>query len=499
MDPDYSDGTFQSDGKSRIVCSAGGDIWTYEPNNHSDPNSNMLRITDLSDPNTTYAVVDKLYEPKWSEDGNMIAFVLRWADNSSYPGDGDVYVINNVQNIINKSRQPISSWSDGDLYVIADSTSPEWSPSFSMNNSMVSYDVDYNNYFNNVDFWNNPDNEFLNCDFDAYKENSLGSGSASVIEARGFNEGLIKWAPAGGDVFAYITRTTDGAYHLSTFNDSSIGGFTQKKFKSTEPVYTLHDNSGAFVKIPTEMFSQYAGDLKIVVPTYIPENGNNILPIGEYRSFSINNEYAETESNNISITIPFTRAEIRNIKNINGLALYYRDKNSNTWDKVNSTITVQKNRNGYISANVNKLGTFGVFFDNKYKGTATSITDLEKIRIVPNPLIINDGKSETGSLDNGIIFDSLPDDLKSVNIYDVAGEKVAHWTSAKGDKVMVYKKSPDAPSYISSYYPSLAVDGAVIRWIVKNDQYKNIVSGIYFAVFKDDKGNKNIKKVAIIK
>ncbi|MCK5398965.1 lamin tail domain-containing protein, partial [bacterium] len=196
-DPHWGSWSNQASGTEMLLCSISGELWVCNPVTIRNTDVSLIKLTELTSGTytDTYAVSDKLMQPKWAPDNTAITFVRRHAGEGVT--NSDIYVIDNIQSYI-AAVNTVSSWANSDVELISGYSEPCWSPSISVDGTQVSYVIDQNNAFSNVDFWTDPDGEFASANFDAYYEAVDGSQSdGSVLEANPYNEGFMKWAPAG--------------------------------------------------------------------------------------------------------------------------------------------------------------------------------------------------------------------------------------------------------------------------------------------------------------
>ena len=285
-DPDWTDSVNQWNETEKIVVSISGDIWVADPATIASDNVSLIRLTAFSDPYSTYSTDDKILQPKWSEDNKSITFVRR------HPGSGvtetDIYVIENVQALLSTGAT-ITSFSHPDLKLITNSTEIHpWSPSFSVDSSMLSFVNDVSGNFNNVTFWSTPGLAISASNFDAMMEKASGlDGPATVMESTALNEGFMKWAPAGGDRFTFVERSADGIYSLKVISNQITVGFNRKDKNSGK----IFDYS--YSGIVLSQNDLYNGNLSIKAP-FINVNEFKIPKgfkyIGESREILINTE-----------------------------------------------------------------------------------------------------------------------------------------------------------------------------------------------------------------
>ena len=140
-----------------------------------------------------------------------------------------------------------------------------------------------------------------------------------------------------------------------------------------------------------------------------------------------------------------------------------------------------------------RLGTYGIFgrqIDNEF--------ELYQVRVYPNPYRPNDEQENTGTLEGGIVFDRMPEDVEDIKIYNVAGDLVA--TKDNAIKFYSIEELADIQDNYTlglDTYPDLF--GAVAVWMADNDAGKKVASGLYIAVFTASNGDSQIRKLVIIR
>ncbi len=400
LDPSWGSSSNQADGIERVVCSISGELWVFNPASIVNDSSSLIKLTTLTTGNyhDTYAVSDKLLQPKWSPDNTMITFVRRFAGSGVV--ESDIYVYNNVQSHISNDLD-ITSWSNADLERISSYTKPTWSPSISVDGTQVSYVVDVNNLFNNVLFWSDPDGQFASANFDAYYEKSDGSESGNILEDNSYNEGFMKWAPAGGDQYTYTSRDTNGNYFLSVINHPMTMGFNKLGLLST------HDYSYSYIDIYSSENS--FDSVTIETPINIPSvKHENYKYIGECRYFTLNG--SDSTEIDGTVSIHFMNAEVRNT-NVSNLTLMHYDELNGKWVKLNSNVTLDS-IGGNVTANVKSLGYFAIASYNK-------ANDSGDVAIVyPNPYTpLKDTSHTEINIESDFQIDNIA-------IFTVSGEKL---------------------------------------------------------------------------
>ena len=483
VDPHWTSSVNQISGTEMVVCSISGDLWVFDPATIETSDQSLEQLTTLTTSYTdTYAYSDKMLNPHWSPDNTKITFVRRLAGTGVV--DSDIYVLNNVQNIIS-SKTPVTSLSDANLILISQNNYPSWSPSISVDNTQISYVTDINNKFDNVSFWTQPDNVFASANFDSLYEKSDGTqGSPGVLENNPYNEGFMKWAPAGGDQFVYVFRKDDGSYGISVINHPVKAGFVKGG------ILKVSDYSLSSAEI--ESYTNIINDLSIESPLYIPGKSNIPgHPIGEYRLIKINsNPYFPYIMGNIKIH--FMNSEIRN-SDVKYLKLFYYDELSNSWEMIPSSIGYDK-LGGALTGRVNNAGYYAI---SSLKATNT-YDNFSAVRVYPNPFVPGDNDINTGNYKGGVIIDKLPDNIKSINIYNISGEKIS-----KINNGINFYSINDLNQINDVYGVNFSANsseyGAVAIWNCKNSHNNIVSSGIYIVVIEDTSGDKCIKKLAIIK
>ncbi|HPN31842.1 MAG TPA: FG-GAP-like repeat-containing protein [bacterium] len=155
----------------------------------------------------------------------------------------------------------------------------------------------------------------------------------------------------------------------------------------------------------------------------------------------------------------FTAEEIQRLR------IMTFDENSNKWILAGITDITSNGETVFINVSLNHFSVYGLFFTAAPAFANTS----ENIIVYPNPYIPNDNDALNGTPTSGILFGNLPAN-SNIEIYTVAGKKVFSQT----------------------------VNETPFRWNVKNNDGRDIASGIYFFVVKSSAGVKT-GKFAVIK
>ncbi|MCK5598000.1 hypothetical protein KAI78_00065 [bacterium] len=493
-DPDYIDGAVFADGKARIVACHAGELVVYvaeSPSNATTLDAERLTNfqTDQSDSST---LEPKCFNPKWSPDGDSIVFVYRPA-GSGVQKSG-VYVMSGIIAEIDDGPL-VANWAlDLDdsriTEVYQTGVHPAWSPSFSQNGDVVSFNVDMNDTFNNVTYagLTGAGTTFAEVmdgvNFDVYAREWTDPESIfpSQAAAGDASQAFVKWAPEGGDKLLYSVYNPETLVTtLQVFSDvdNVYGGWSTKAGDYGDK---WEDHSGTSVKIKGEISEYGYKDLSIKSVTRkiaIPE-GNKYF--GASRQI-----YTEPQDGFLpegtELELTFRKAYVEGLDNYR-LQLYYVA--SNGLEAIDSNILeIEENVTMAAFATIEKQGVYVVLAVPK----ASLFDNFDEVRIFPNPAI--------ASVDiDRIIVDKLQDDITEVNIYNIAGEKVA--TMDEG--VDFYDQTTISGMTLPGDY-NTAVDktGAVVSWMLTNDDGNAVASGVYFIVMTTEGGDTIYKKVALVK
>ncbi|MCK4643854.1 lamin tail domain-containing protein [bacterium] len=440
-DPHWGSSANQFGGTERVICSISGELWAYDPVTIRNTDVSLIKLTELTSGTytDTYAVSDKLLQPKWAPDNTAITFVRRHAGEGVT--NSDIYVISNIQSYI-AAVNTVSSWVNSDVELISGYSEPCWSPSISVDGTQVSYVIDQNNAFSNVDFWTDPDAEFASANFDAYYEAVDGSQSdGSVLEANPYNEGFMKWAPAGGDQFIYTSRDSGGIYSLNVINHQITQGFTKSGLR-------VQDYSLSSMDI-TE--GGYLSSLTIESPIHIPEIMGNYEYIGESRKFSsAGNDDAMI---NAVVSIHFMNEELKD-RLTSSLKLLYYNEVMGDWEELASKVELDS-IGGCVSAEVYSLGIYAI----ASKASVVS-DDLGDVVVYPNPYYAVD-------LTAPLSFETKWA-VEEILIYSVSGELL--------DISLV--------DFDDTQSPQLGSGGYTNRYDLSKSKLEDYASGVYLIVFK---------------
>jgi endonuclease I len=449
LDPSWGSSVNQFGAIERVACSISGELWVFDPSTITNTFSSLIKLTELTTGNyqDTYAVSDKLLQPKWSPDNTRITFVRRYAGTGVV--DSDIYVLNNVQTII-QNNIPVTSWTDTNISLISDNNYPTWSPSISVDGTQVSYVVDNNDVFDNVLFWSDPDGQFANTNFDAYYEYSNGSQlNGYVLEANSYNEGFMKWAPAGGDQFIYTTRDSGGNYSLQIINHTVTSGFVKGS--------TLNVKDYSFSGVNIDNSDGLFTEITMESPLQIPNINEDLKYIGESRYITIDGMSDVSLKGNISIQ--YMNSEVRNI--VNPISIAHFNEVENEWEIISSNRT-KNDLGGIISCNITSLGYYAI------ASIKTNKSDSDTIIVYPNPF-------KPTNTEINIETDYV---VKSIDIYTIAGEKLDYTIGN-----------------FETFSPVRLTNG----YKLSGDKMADLASGIYLIVIKGISGESKVLKLAIVK
>ncbi len=458
IDPNWTDSLNQPDGKERITVSVSGDIWTYIPYD-TTYDSGLLRITALSDNELDMTKVDKYFQPIWSPDNTKIAFVRRPATRTNRVAKTDIYVVDGVLDIISGTNTYVGSLTDPRMTLVDGGDAPNYSPSFSIDGTIISYVKDVLVKFNNHTFYTDPGGQIAAANFDGYGNGSvLGNPPLNNI----YNEGFLKWATSGGDRFTFVKEEA-GNYELRVICDPSVGGFAKEDGTSN---YVLKDRSRTTLTISeTDKVSILVGEIS--APISVPASHIiGLQPIGSYRNIVINGQNDYQFIAPARLFIFYSKTEIPKSYNENDITLYrYEDGN---WLKIDSSIIDDTDGNpendifdgGFVVADINKAGLYGLF-------TTRTVDDN---RVEEGDFIM--GPNPANNYLN--IFAENPE---KIDIYSISGVKIASLSESAIEKV----------------------HGNKYVWRLKNNSGKNIKSGIYLIYVKFFNGSQKLKKAAIIR
>ncbi len=497
-DPDFAPAAAFSDNKGRLVACHAGELVSYISYGWTPSNATTLdaiRITrfqaDIEDDDT---IEPKCYQPRWSPDGDSVVFVYRPPVSSGVSKSG-VYVINGVKDIIAAGSVPVSddiwvkSLADTRVYTCyAITRHPAWSPSFSQDGSLVAFSVDILDQFNNKTFLTTPLSQLENSNFEVYmKEWEDRTSFESTLLTTDNNEAFVQWAPEGGNKLLQGTNEkTSKLYTLAAFSDTNneIGGWASK----ADGTYgtEIRDYANTSLRIKGEI-SEYGIDTIKILPTGTDPN----IPEG-YKYYGASRKITSVPAsqdiiNGGELKLHYVKkAMVGHNADKYRLGLFFLDNGK--LREIDATFT-ENDLSGWAFAKIEKYGDYYILGIPK----AAAVTDLSKVRVFPNPCRVGavDGTVNV----EGVVIDTLPDNVTEVNIYNIAGEKVATMGNA-----VEFKDTDTALSTCpTDYIDTWDVLNAKAYWNGKNDDGESVAHGVYVIVMKLADGKTVYKKVAVIK
>lgn len=268
----------------------------------------------------------------------------------------------------------------------------------------------------------------------------IGSSSDITAMAIGSSPDIEEWANRDGEHYKRVK--------LLNSEDNRVVIGRDKRNSLTE------------IEIPRGSLDTKAVMLKVIVnPVSLPHAQRWIRPIGEYLSVELENGQTLL-ANNKQATLVITYKDEDNDGKIDGtnipekrlMALCYR-RGWRTWkrdfgvetDEVNNIFTIATRH----------LSIFGLF--------TSVVGDLSNVIVYPNPFKPHLGHTE-------IYFKGLTAKT-TIKIYNIAGELVRKIENVDGET----------------------------RWDARNNSGNKVASGVYIYIITNDKGNKKIGKLAVIK
>jgi len=149
------------------------------------------------------------------------------------------------------------------------------------------------------------------------------------------------------------------------------------------------------------------------------------------------------------------------------LKIFYLNESTNEWELVEGEQVIDK-LSRTVSVEVEHFSIYRLF------SVVDFASDLDAVRVFPNPYIGNDGVAENGEdsdpLRNMVKFENLTSS-SVIRIYTISGELV--------DRFEVSSASQD--------------------WHLKNMNDARIASGIYIYLITDDKGNSKRGRITVVR
>ncbi|MBP7651774.1 VCBS repeat-containing protein [Candidatus Dependentiae bacterium] len=141
------------------------------------------------------------------------------------------------------------------------------------------------------------------------------------------------------------------------------------------------------------------------------------------------------------------------------------DEITNRWISAGEPVVSVNDTDAVISVSLNHFSIYGLFF----APSLVFANNLSNVIVYPNPFVPNDNDLLNGTPVSGISFANLPADAQ-IEIYTIAGGKVFSQT----------------------------VNTSPFKWNVKNNDGRDVASGVYLYLIKSSSGKKT-GKLAVIK
>lgn len=481
-------------GVHRIAASLGGNIWVFEPRSASDgPGSTFKRLIQITKLPVSGTITDGLYEPKWSPDRKKLAVVYKDSVSATL---SDIYVIANVDSVIQKTLADVNYGRQGFDYTVATgsnkvemlahmtkisaaaNTKPPWTPAWSTDGTQVSYSQDQSNTFSLSTFATSPSTSITSTNFYVKLRNSAGTGSDSTMIGQASAYNAFPSMSNNGQRFVYFQASIVGTFsqkqkvlYLQTTGKFAPPASPKTIANRTTAVWRLSDLGFSSVEIPLSTVSRPT-TFSIVEPQAVPgPTDNNNRYMGVARQFGpVDVEWDEP----LTVTVHYTDAEliaaglVNDSRHETRLALYAFSLETLTWIRVaDSQVDAGAN---LVSGTVLRLGVFGVFYESATPGQLFSLA-----AVYPNPFRPNSGSSDDGDYSTGVIFDLLPATLNRLDVYSLSGE----WVASLGGAIV--------PTGVTGQ----------LRWLGTNDAGRRVSSGIYLYVMEAS-GERKIGRIAVI-
>lgn len=275
-----------------------------------------------------------------------------------------------------------------------------------------------------------------------------------------------------------ITVTVD---HTDFDSEEKVAGTTiqkrQKVNNTIESVVVLgsgEDDAFVQVSIPSEAVDEESTFLKVELNPSTKPQPDHFDSTGQYSNVELESG-EECLSNNKKATITFSYPDTDDNGVVDGtsikeknLGIFSYNKTYNIWER-NLSSEVDRDKN-ICSIEVGHFSLFGLF--------SASARNLDDILVYPNPYVPFDGDDDngkpytSGDLKSGIIFENVTKSLE-IKVYTVSGE-------------LVWDKYVDSTS-------------GRIQWDAKNNNGRDVSSGVYFAVFTAPNGQRKVSKIGIVR
>lgn len=338
------------------------------PNGEEDSSRSAVQITALAG-----AHIDTDW-PYVSADATMITFHDFTSSVDGISADtGDIYVLKNVQAILNApkigetdvSTLAPTTASDPNLVAVrtGESSNGAFSPTLSADKSLVLYEEDWNNAYRAADFW-----ETLPLsDWDVMISSSDGSGDDVRLQRT--DSQVVPTITAGGSRIIYC-HNESGRFRvyittLTVITDISgeTTGSPEDNDIVTDTQQQMSDASGTTVAIPAGTTVNFPGGVakEIQISTPVDPATDPQLPAGVdaipvIRAFGPEGTQFGAP---ITVTITYSDAEIRGLTESN-LRVFLYNAETDVFDTEVTTIVGRDLVNNTISFTIDHFSQYGV-------------------------------------------------------------------------------------------------------------------------------------------
>jgi PhoPQ-activated pathogenicity-related protein len=311
-----------------------------------------------------------------SADGEKVAFVDYMHSVTTDPDVGNIYLINDVAEIMSAAPQPttfVSSLAPESLSsglvipvrpggTIVDNFTE--TPAFSQNGEYLFFSEDWNNVFRNADFFGT----IAQGDFDVMLARTDGVGGAVRLETagnqfvpnptRGGTRMLYARSEPGTplDLHLYIT-----SFEVCTpvFGTQSAGNVVTTTFSQS-----AFDGAGTLVKVPVGTVIDYpdGANQEIAIQTPTDPAAEAQLPPGNMYALPVQRTFGPTGTTfnpPIAVTITYTDQEVANIPDENDIEVFLYNEISGVFD-IPVTVIARDTVKNTITFETDHFSTFAL-------------------------------------------------------------------------------------------------------------------------------------------
>ncbi|HPG30484.1 MAG TPA: right-handed parallel beta-helix repeat-containing protein [bacterium] len=200
--------------------------------------------------------------------------------------------------------------------------------------------------------------------------------------------------------------------------------------------------------------------------------GSTVFEIEYYDKNGVSTEIDNSILSGISIEFAYNDTFVLTAGSDQNYAIFYFNENDSLWYKESGAVIDRTAKT--ITLKPSHFSIRGIFTPDT---SSAPFAPQNEIVAYPNPYVPNDGnyrngKPYDGSAGSGIYFGGLIPNTE-IEIYSVSGSRV----------------------FKTKY---LSGNNGYFQWDVRNDNGRELASGVYLAVFKNSAGKK-VKKLAVIK